>query len=246
MKIESKINLTNINKHPVIFKNTFSTIINKFYYFFKLKKNVDLFIFFILHYLIFFIFIKIYFFHFFNNYRNEPQSQKNNLNFREKQEIDSKYIKNKYKYFFDELPIYNHTHQYSNKIFWCWLQGEHNAPKLYKANLNALRRNCKNHDIIVITEKNMNQYINFPSFIINKLNKNFISKTHFCDILRLELLKKYGGTWIDASVLITQYDESFFSISSFNNYFPSLKYLIMIYSFLNLVEKIGYLALTGL
>ena len=30
------------------------------------------------------------------------------------------------------------------------------------------------------------------------------------DLLRLELLIRYGGTWIDASVLITEYDDSFF------------------------------------
>ena len=52
----------------------------------------------------------------------------------------------------------------------------------------------------------MNQYITFPSFIFNKN----ISRTHFSDLLRLELLIKYGGTWIDASVLITEYDDSFF------------------------------------
>ena len=28
-------------------------------------------------------------------------------------------LKNKYKYYIQNLPIYNHTHQYSNKIFWC-------------------------------------------------------------------------------------------------------------------------------
>ena len=37
-----------------------------------------------------------------------------------------------------------------------------------------------------------------------------ISNTHFSDLLRLELLIKYGGTWIDASVLITKYEKIFF------------------------------------
>jgi hypothetical protein len=37
-----------------------------------------------------------------------------------------------------------------------------------------------------------------------------MSKTHFSDLLRLELLIKYGGTWIDATVLMTKYNEKFF------------------------------------
>ena len=206
MKNESKINLIYCIKNKIIL-NYLSIIIIKFNNFFKQKKI--LIIFFILHYIIFFIFIKIYYFHNFNNYISQTQTKI--LNFRETQEIGLKYIRNKYESFLDKLPFYNHTHQYSNKIFWCWLQGEQNAPKLYQSNLNALRKNCKNHEIIIITEKNMNQYINFPSFIRNKFNRNLIPKTHFSDMLRLELLKKYGGTWIDASVLITEYDESFFN-----------------------------------
>jgi hypothetical protein len=135
----------------------------------------------------------------------------NNLNFREKQEIDFEYIKKKYQFVLDKIPLYNHTHEYSNKIFWCWLQGEENAPELYRTNLKALKNNCKSHNIIIITEKNMNQYITFPSFILQKKNDKYFSNTHFSDMLRLELLIKYGGTWIDASVLITEYDDSFFN-----------------------------------
>ena len=205
MKSELESNLNYCIKNKLILV-ILSAIINIYNNFCKSKKNIYLIIFFIVHYLIFFILIKIYFFHNINN-----QKQKNNLNFRETQEIALKYIRDKYESFLDKLPSYNHTHEYSNKIFWCWLQGKENAPTLYQANLNALNKNCKNHDIIIITEKNMYQYVNIPSFIRNKYNKNYISKTHFSDLLRLELLIKYGGTWIDSSVLITQYDESFFN-----------------------------------
>ena len=45
---------------------------------------------------------------------------------------------------------------------------------------------------------------------MEKHKNNIIDNTHFSDLLRLELLIKYGGTWIDASVLITKYDKSFF------------------------------------
>lgn len=110
-----------------------------------------------------------------------------------------------------ELPLYNHTHQYSNKIFWLWLQGEKNAPDLAKACLNSVRRNCKEHEIHIISEKNINKYIHIPPFIFKKFKNHFIRPAHFADLIRLELLLKYGGTWLDSSVLVTDYNKIFFN-----------------------------------
>lgn len=117
---------------------------------------------------------------------------------------------NEYKTFMLELPFYNHTHLYNKTIFWCWLQGIKNIPYLSRACLFSLIRNCKNYHIIIITEKNMNNYIHFPQYILYKYKKKYISRTHFSDLLRLELLIKYGGTWIDSTVLITKYNKTFF------------------------------------
>ena len=64
--------------------------------------------------------------------------------------------------------------------------------------------------MIIINKTNLYKYVKFPSFILEKHKKNIIDNTHFSDLLRLELLIKYGGTWIDASVLITKYDKIFF------------------------------------
>ena len=120
-------------------------------------------------------------------------------------------IKKKFKYFLDELLQYNHTYLHNNKIFWCWLQGEENAPGLARACLNSIKRNAKNHEIIIITENNMNKYIHFPPYILQMFKNKFIQRTQFSDLLRLELLIKYGGTWIDSSVLMTKYEEKFFN-----------------------------------
>ena len=67
-----------------------------------------------------------------------------------------------FKEFFNEIPTYNHSHKTSNYIFWCWFEGENQAPQLSKACLNSIRKNCKNHEIIIITEENMNKYVHFP------------------------------------------------------------------------------------
>ena len=79
------------------------------------------------------------------------------------------------------------------------------------ANLNSIKKNCKDFKIIIIDELNIDKYIHMPFYIIQKYKKEKISKTHFSDLLRAELLIKYGGTWMDSSVLITNYDERFFN-----------------------------------
>lgn len=127
----------------------------------------------------------------------------------------------KYKSFIKELPIYNHTHYLSNKIFWCWFQGREKAPNLIKACFNSVKRNCKEHEIIIITKKNIHQYVHIPSYILKKVQKKNISLTHFSDLLRLELIIKYGGTWIDSTVLITKYEPIFFNNNLF--FFQSSK-----------------------
>ena len=50
---------------------------------------------------------------------------------------------------------------------------------------------------------------------MDKYKKGIFTRTHFSDILRLELLTKYGGTWIDASVLITKFDSRFYDNTLF-------------------------------
>lgn len=88
----------------------------------------------------------------------------------------------------------------TNKIWVCWLQGIENAPILVQKCFASLQKNLLNKEIILITENNYRDYIDFPDFIQRKVDDNIITKTHFSDLLRLELLAKYGGTWIDATV----------------------------------------------
>ena len=120
------------------------------------------------------------------------------------------YLKRNYGYILNDLPKYEHTHQTNKTIFWCWLQGVEEAPKLYLSNLNSLIMNCKGFNIIIINESNMFNYIKFPNYIIEKYQKGYMTQTHFSDLLRLELLIKYGGTWSDASVLVTECTKDYF------------------------------------
>ena len=57
--------------------------------------------------------------------------------------------------------------------------------------------------VIIITDDNVEQYVKFPSYIIEKLEKGTMSTAAFSDLLRFSLLEHYGGTWIDSTVYLT-------------------------------------------
>ena len=116
-----------------------------------------------------------------------------------KQKLEKKYsnaIEKFQENYSDDLP-----HVSSNKVWVCWFQGIENAPLLVKKCYQSLQENLKDREIILITSENMLQYADFPDHILNKWKNGQITHTHMTDLLRLELLIRHGGIWIDSTVL---------------------------------------------
>ncbi len=57
---------------------------------------------------------------------------------------------------------------------------------------------------VLITADNYTDYVEMDSIIVEKWKKGIINNTKFSNSLRLELLVKYGGIWIDNRNDITQ------------------------------------------
>lgn len=93
----------------------------------------------------------------------------------------------------------------TEKYIWqLWSQGENNAPEIIKKCLESVKKYCPDgYKIIVLDKDNVNNYINIDNTINEKYIKGIISNTHFSDYIRTCLLDKYGGIWIDSSVLLT-------------------------------------------
>lgn len=104
------------------------------------------------------------------------------------------------KEYVDDETIPKHQ---SNKVWVCWLQGMDNAPLLVQRCYHSLVKHLTDREIIVLTEENISKYIDIPLHIQELLASGKMTKTFFSDILRLEILIKYGGLWIDATVLCT-------------------------------------------
>lgn len=89
-------------------------------------------------------------------------------------------------------------------IFVFWYQGFNNAPPVVKCYHNALLRHCGKHSVITVDKENVSDLIDLPSYIYEKLDKGLIPIALFSDIVRFALLEKYGGLWLDATILTTK------------------------------------------
>ena len=64
-------------------------------------------------------------------------------------------------------------------------------------------REFPEYKITVLTAKSIQQYVTIPEEILYKWNKGIINNANFSDVLRVEILSKYGGIWLDATVYCT-------------------------------------------
>ena len=140
-----------------------------------------------------------------------------------KQRLERKYKKTLE--IFDKTYDKSLKHEASNKVWICWFQGMDNAPDLVKKCYTSVKDNLINKDIVLITSDNLEQYVQFPDYIIDKWKAGIITHTHLTDLLRLELLIRYGGLWLDATVFCTSPEKEipdyFFSSDLF--FFQNLK-----------------------
>ena len=91
----------------------------------------------------------------------------------------------------------------SPKVWFCWLQGLDDAPEIVKACLHSQQALLRDREVVVLSEANYADYVNLPAFFVEKYKAGLVPRALFSDVLRLELLTRYGGTWMDATVLVT-------------------------------------------
>lgn len=90
------------------------------------------------------------------------------------------------------------------QIFYGWLQGEENLPLLARCCYNSLKMNAGAYKITFIDEKNYSDYVDIPPYIYEKFKAGKMKPAHFTDVIRINLLERYGGLWLDATILVTE------------------------------------------
>lgn len=123
------------------------------------------------------------------------------------------------KYASDTLPIgYNLSENIKDDspIWVYWHQGFNNAPPIVRKAYSNLQKYAGAHKVIALDKDNISEYVQFPTYIYEKMQSGKISLTHFSDLLRMALLSNIGGYWIDSTILLSHplphYDTPFYSI----------------------------------
>jgi len=64
--------------------------------------------------------------------------------------------------------------------------------------------------------ENIFDYLKIPEILIKRLEDKKMGYAHFTDIVRLALLKYYGGVWLDATVILTDFlPQKYFNMDYF-------------------------------
>lgn len=151
-------------------------------------------------------------------YRRDPTCKRRGFDcIREYQKIKlTMFFKKKYRKYIGELKRDTEqnygglSHENCGKVWVCWLQGLENAPEIVKLCCKSIADNVgADREVVFIDKENYKNYVTLPDYILKKYNDGIIADANFSDILRLELLIKYGGTWIDSTILLTGKPERF-------------------------------------
>lgn len=92
---------------------------------------------------------------------------------------------------------------YPKSAWTMWWQGEEKAPDIVKACWSSQRKNLPaGISLRIVTEENFRDYIDIPDYILEKYGQGLILPAHLSDIVRCCLLYKYGGVWLDSTILM--------------------------------------------
>lgn len=147
---------------------------------------------------------------------NEYKNRKMALNLMEK----------KYSYIFVKYKNieYHISTEINNNIFVYWNKGFENLPEVVRICLDQVKKFYGDeYDIHLIDDNNVKDYIVLDEKIWEYYKNKKISIQTFSDILRVNLLYKYGGCWFDSTLLML-------------NRFP-LKEMILKYGYYSLNHK---------
>ena len=119
-------------------------------------------------------------------------------------DVTISYLKREFSDFLNDYEFVTDSKHNSRVIWSLWFQDYKNAPEIVKRTLDIMKDYAyqEKYDFILLNKDNFQKYVDIPEYILDKLNKKLISYANFSDILRVALLAKYGGVWIDSTVFI--------------------------------------------
>ena len=82
-----------------------------------------------------------------------------------------------------------------------WYQNLESAPIIVKKCIENFFNITKNSNFIfkILTIENVQAYIEIPEYILTKVKNKKMNMALFSDFVRISLLEKYGGLWLDST-----------------------------------------------
>jgi len=135
------------------------------------------------------------------------------------------YLSNRYYPFALKAQVkFQNESKYGECIWTAWLQGEEAAPEPIKMTLASIRKNANGHQVIVLTNDNIDHFVDVPQEIKEKYQRKIIINAHYADVVRMLVLAKYGGLWLDATTMLQRpIDETSFSKVFYSVALPETK-----------------------
>ena len=93
-----------------------------------------------------------------------------------------------------------------NYIWTLWWQSDkyEDFPDVVKISHDSIKKFCGSHEFKILTQKNFQNYVVLPDYVLEKFNAGKITITHLSDIIRFYLLFNFGGLWLDSTVVVSR------------------------------------------
>ena len=127
------------------------------------------------------------------------------------------------------------THDRSDTIFALWMQGIENAPPVVQVCHRQLIRSTS-RPVVYLDAAMLPKYAQIPSDI----SAMEMGMAHRSDLLRIELLARHGGTWLDATCLVrSDFDDCLEDLSA-SGFFAFAKRKATLSNWLLSVDRPGH------
>lgn len=120
------------------------------------------------------------------------------------------------------LQVYKDDHEIGENtpgapIWVCWWDGIDDAPDLIQRCIRSVVEHAAKHPVYIVDKVSYSQYLEIPQCILESVKKGSMSLTNLADYIRVALIAKHGGLWIDATVFVTcNIPEDYFALPFFS------------------------------
>jgi hypothetical protein len=103
-----------------------------------------------------------------------------------------------------DISNFDSKKQFIKQIFMYWNNGYNNLNDMSKICVKLIKRLNPEYKLIFLDNNNVHEYFPYYNYLRDNTSLEF-NHTLFSDILRIYLISKFGGIWLDCSCLVSKH-----------------------------------------